>query len=79
MGILTAPFWGFIMIAEEIAQLADEELYGGESIMEELTEIYKALEDGSLSEEAFEQREAQLVQRLAEIDERKLRRASGAR
>lgn len=79
-GILTFPFRGLLRVFEEVAERAEEELYDEGAITAELTELYKKLEAGALSEDDFDRREAALVQRLAEIDERKKRRlVHGAR
>lgn len=80
MGLFSAPFRGLVRVFEEVAARAEQELYDEDGIKAELTELYKQLEAGALAEEAFNEREAALVQRLEEIEERKKRRAAhGAR
>ncbi|HYU32472.1 MAG TPA: gas vesicle protein GvpG [Thermoanaerobaculia bacterium] len=74
MGLLTLPFRGLLSIFEEVAERAEEEMYDEEAVMAQLTEIYKMLEAGSLSEEEFGVREAELVERLGAIEERKKQR-----
>lgn len=69
MGLLSAPFRGLLRVFEEVADRADEELYGEDAIKAELADLYMRLEAGTITEEEFEQREAELVQRLEEIDE----------
>jgi hypothetical protein len=76
MGILTAPLRGLLRIFEEVAERAEEELFGEDAVMSELTELNRSFEAGSLTEEEFARREAELVQRLEEIKERKAGRSS---
>ena len=78
MGILSTPFRGLIKVFEEIAGRAEEELYNEDAVKAELMALYRKLEAGALSEEDFEQQEAQLVQRLEEIEEHKKARAGHA-
>jgi hypothetical protein len=79
MGILTWPFNGLIRIFEEVAERAEHEMYNEEAVMAELTELYRKLESGDLSEEEFGRREVSLVQRLEEIEARNRRRSRGSR
>jgi hypothetical protein len=80
MGLLTAPFRGLLRVFEEVAERAEQELYDEDGVKAELTDLYRRLEAGSLSEEAFALREAELVDKLEEIDERKKgKRGRGAR
>lgn len=74
MGLVTAPFRGLLWVFEEIAERAEKELYDEDAVKAELMEIYRRLEAGSLSEEEFNRREAELVERLEKIDERKKQR-----
>lgn len=74
MGLVTAPFRGLLWVFEEIADRAEKELYDEDAVKAELMEIYRRLEAGSLSEEEFNRREAELVERLGKIDERKKQR-----
>ncbi len=75
MSILTAPFRGLLRVFEEVADRAEEELYDEGAIMTQLTELYKKLEAGAISEDDFALREEELVERLDEIEQRKKRRA----
>lgn len=75
MGLLTAPFRGLLRVFEEIADRAEQDLNNEDAIKDELMELYRRLEAGLLSEEDFAQREADLVRRLEEIEERKNRKA----
>ncbi len=74
MGLVTAPFRGLLWVFEEIAERAEKELYDEDAVKAELMEIYRKLEAGSLSEEEFNRLEAELVERLEKIDERKKQR-----
>ena len=71
MGLLTAPFWGLLRIFEEISHRAEDELYDDEAVKAELFQAYRQLEAGSLSEEEFARREAEIVGRLEEIGRRR--------
>ena len=57
--------------------MAERELYNKDAVRAELTDLYVRLEAGSLSEEEFDQREAELVERLEEIEERERQRSGG--
>lgn len=71
MGIFSAPLRGLVGIFEEVRALAEKELYNEDAVREELTDIYRQFEAGSITEEEFNRREAELVQKLEEIAERK--------
>ena len=77
MGILTLPFKGLLRIFEEIAERADKEMYDKDAVMAELTDLYRQLESGAMTEKEFGEREAELVQRLEEIEEHECNRAAG--
>jgi DNA helicase IV len=74
MGLLTSPMKGLFFVFEKIATQASEELYDDEAVRGELTDLYKRLETGALDEEEFAQREAELVARLEQIEQRQERR-----
>ncbi len=80
MGLLSLPFRGLLRIFEEVADRAEKELYDEDAVKAELTDIYMRLEAGSLTEEEFDRREAELVERLGEIEEhQKRKRRRGGR
>jgi len=82
MGLLSIPFRGMIRVFEEVAKRAEEEIYNEDAVKAELTDLYMKLEAGGITEEEFERREAELVQRLEEIERyqrQKLRRARAGR
>ncbi|HUU01256.1 MAG TPA: gas vesicle protein GvpG [Myxococcota bacterium] len=74
MGLLSAPFRGLLRVFEEVADRADQELYNEDAVKAELTDIYMQIEAGSLTEDEFNRRETELVNRLEEIWEHKKRR-----
>lgn len=68
--ILMAPFNGVLWIFEEIHKAAKQERQGeSESITAELQKLYMLLESGSIGEEEFDQREADLLDRLDSLQE----------
>lgn len=82
MGLLSIPFRGMIRVFEEVAKRAEEEIYNEDAVKAELTDLYMKLEAGGITEEEFERREAELVQRLEEIERyqrQKQRRARAGR
>ncbi len=71
MGIVSTPMRGLFRIFREVADRAEAELYDEDAVKAELMAAYRQLEDGSMTEEAFAEREAELVERLDEIDRHK--------
>ena len=65
--ILLAPLKGVVFIARKVRDTAMEELLDEEGVRQELRELYMLLEAGTISEEEFEEREEELVERLEEI------------
>jgi len=74
MSFVTLPFRGLLRVFKEIATRAEEELDDERPAMAELTDLYRKLEAGTVTEAEFEQREALLVERLGAITKRKERR-----
>lgn len=66
-------FKGLFFIFKEIAKRVEEELMDDESVKHELAELYRMLETGSMTEEEFEKREGELIEKLEEIEEYKRR------
>ncbi len=67
--LLTWPASGLLWIVEELQQAAAEERVAeGDSIREELRELYQQLESGAISEETFSVRETALLDRMEEIE-----------
>jgi hypothetical protein len=71
MSFVTLPFRGLLRVFKEIASRAEEELNDERPTMAELTDLYRKLEAGAVTEAEFERREGVLVERLAEIEKRK--------
>jgi hypothetical protein len=69
MGLLSTPFRGLLRVFEEVADRAEQELYNEDAVRADLTDIYMKLEAESLTEGEFARREAELVERLEEIEE----------
>lgn len=69
-------FKGLFFIFKEIAKRVEEELTDEESVKRELVELYRMLETGRITEEEFEKREGELIERLEEIEEYKRRRVA---
>jgi len=71
--ILLFPFKSILSVFQEIYNAAVQELAAeSDSIRAELSQLYLALEAGTLSEEAFDSRERELLDRLDAIEERGL-------
>lgn len=61
---------GLIWVFEEVARQADQALYDEGAIHDELKQLYEGLEAGTVSEEDFTRREAELAARLEEAERR---------
>ncbi len=63
--LLTAPMRGLLFVLEKIDEAARQEREAEErAIMAELSELYRALENGALTEAEFDAREGKLLTRL---------------
>lgn len=69
--ILLSPAKGLFYICKQIHKSAEEELLNEENVSAELSELYMMLETGKITEEEFNKREAELLNRLEEIEEYK--------
>jgi hypothetical protein len=68
--ILLAPLRGVHFIASSIHDAVREEIEGErQALRNELNEMYMAVETGEISEEAFDAREEEVLDRLDELDE----------
>jgi hypothetical protein len=76
--LLTAPGKAALLVFEELARKAREELLDDESVKRELQEIYNLLSSGKISEAEFEGRENGLLERLEQIAKLKFQSAPGA-
>ena len=61
---VTAPLSGFRFILEQIAEMAERELYDEGRIREELLLLHLRLEDGEISDEEYVAQEAEILARL---------------
>ncbi|MEU7005604.1 gas vesicle protein GvpG [Streptomyces sp. NPDC046332] len=74
MGLLTqlltlplAPVRGVVWVAERVTEKAEEEYYDPAPIWRELADLEGRLVRGEIDQEAFDQREDELIDRLEEI------------
>ncbi len=56
------------MLGKKLHEMAMEELLDEDKVRADLKELYLLLESGKISEEEFELREEELVERLEEIE-----------
>ena len=55
-------------LAKQIHKTAEEEFLDEESVSAELSELYMMLETGKITEEEFNKRESELLNRLEQIE-----------
>jgi hypothetical protein len=67
--ILLMPFKGFTGIFKEIYKIVDQELNSKELLQKKLLELQMRLEMGEISEEEYEERETEILDRLEELEE----------
>jgi len=67
VSILLAPVKLPYFIGKKVHEMAMEELLDEDGVREELRELYMLLETSKISEEEFEQREEELVERMEEM------------
>ena len=67
-----------LFIAEKILEQAERELMNEEEVRHDLRGLYEQLESGRMSEEEFEKREEELVERLEDIEKYKRERDEAA-
>jgi hypothetical protein len=66
--LLMAPFKGLLFVMREVARAAEEEQAGEErATMGELAALHRSLESGQLTEDAFDAREIELLERLERL------------
>lgn len=66
--ILLFPAKGFFYIFKQIHKAAEEEFLNEENVSAELSELYMMLETGKITEEEFNKRESELLNRLEQIE-----------
>jgi hypothetical protein len=70
--VVMFPFKSLLKVFKEIYNAAVQEMAAeADSIRNELSQLYLALEAGTLSEEAFDARERELLDRLDAIEEQR--------
>src|SRR3990170_7410944 len=69
--ILLSPVKGLMYLAKQIHKAAEEEFLDEENVSAELSELYMMLETGKITEEEFNNRESELLNRLEQIEEYK--------
>ena len=67
---LTLPVNGMKFIFQQVADLADQELYDPSVVHEQLMLLQMQLEEGDIDEEEYVEREAELMVRLRDIKAR---------
>lgn len=68
--VILFPFKSILKVFKEIYKAAVEEIKAeADSIRLELSQLYLALESGAVTEEAFDARESELLDRLDAIEE----------
>lgn len=68
--ILLAPIKGVKWVGEKLLDVADRELYDPDRIREELMSLQAKLDMEEISEEKYNARETELLERLTEIQRR---------
>src|SRR3990167_7177259 len=69
--VLLSPAKGMFYIFKQIHKAAEEEFLDEENVLAELSELYMMLETGKITEEEFNNRESELLNRLEQIEEYK--------
>ncbi len=68
--LLMAPARGLMWVFSKIKAAADEEIESqAQRITSELSELYMKLDSGAITEEEFDAREQELLDRLDKLDE----------
>jgi predicted ribosome quality control (RQC) complex YloA/Tae2 family protein len=68
--LLLAPFRGIKFIAESVHDAAREEIENErQALRDEINDLYMQLEIGEITEEEFERREEEILDRLEALDE----------
>jgi cytochrome c-type biogenesis protein CcmH/NrfG len=70
--LLLMPFNGMGFIFRTLQRVAEEQYTDDAPVKQRLLELQLQLEDGSISEEEYVKREAQILRELREIQNRKL-------
>lgn len=68
---ISAPLAGFKFILNQLAEMADRELFDEDRLREELLLLNLGLDEGEISEEEFLAREAEIMVQLRAARERR--------
>jgi len=69
--LLFAPISGFKFILNTLAKVAEEQYTDDAPIKEQLLHLQVQLEEGTITEEEYVEQEAEILQRLRDIENRK--------
>src|SRR5215510_5661007 len=64
---ISLPVSGMKFVLQQVADLADQELYDPSVVHEQLLLLHVQMEDGDIDEDEYAQREAELMARLRDI------------
>jgi hypothetical protein len=64
---ITLPLAGMKFVFQQVADLADHELYDESAVHEQILLLQVQLEDGDIDEDEYVERELELMQRLRDI------------
>jgi len=68
--IVMSPFKGFLFIAKEVAKAVDQQTERDRAdVMGQLSALHLSLEKGEITEDEFEDRETELLDRLESFGE----------
>jgi hypothetical protein len=67
--VLMSPFKGFMFLAREVANAVDKERENRKlNLMSDLTALHKMIESGEISDDEFDEREAEILDQLEQLD-----------
>ncbi|XZE34428.1 gas vesicle protein GvpG [Pirellulaceae bacterium SH501] len=67
---LMSPFKGFLFIAKEVQKACEQQLESDRAqLMGQLTALHKMLEQGEISEDDFDEKEAELLEKLEKFEQ----------
>jgi hypothetical protein len=67
--VLMSPFKGFMFLAREVANAVDKEKEDRKTnLMSDLTALHKMLESGEISDDDFDDREAEILDLLEQLE-----------
>jgi hypothetical protein len=69
---VTAPMTGFRLLLNQMRTMAEDEVYDVDKLHSDLIALQLQVEEGEITEEAYAQREADLIVRIRAARERSL-------